>query len=150
MDKIQNFLLDYVHSIDDGKYDTWPDYFTEDAVYKITTRHNVENNYPMGIVYCCGKPMLNDRIKAMLTANVFEPHWYSHIVGQPVIQFKDTYYDVRSNFSVFRTMENGKQDLFATGKYLDKVVHVDGEPLFKQRIVVLDSKCIDTLLVIPL
>jgi 3-phenylpropionate/cinnamic acid dioxygenase small subunit len=40
--------------------------------------------------------------------------------------------------------------LFATGRYLDRIA-VRGEPFrFMERIVVLDSHKIDTLLVIPL
>ena len=47
-------------------------------------------------------------------------------------------------------MENGEASLFATGKYLDRIVIEDGAPLCTARRVLLDSRCIDVLLVVPL
>ena len=47
-------------------------------------------------------------------------------------------------------MQDGRKELFATGKYLDTVVLDDGVPKFQERLVVLDSRHIDILLVIPL
>ena len=56
----------------------------------------------------------------------------------------------RSNFSVFRTMEDGATALFAIGKYLDRI-EIDADGIrFKERRVVLDSRRIDVLLVMPL
>jgi len=34
---IEDFLIDYAHTIDDGELQSWPHRFTEDGVYKITT-----------------------------------------------------------------------------------------------------------------
>ena len=46
----------------------------------------------------------------------------------------------------------GKSTLFASGRYLDRI-RLDGdggEPQFEERVVILDSRSIDTLLAIPL
>jgi 3-phenylpropionate/cinnamic acid dioxygenase small subunit len=52
---------------------------------------------------------------------------------------------------VARIMHTGETTLFATGRYLDRVV-LDGAGAarFAEKIVVLDSRLIDTLLAIPL
>jgi hypothetical protein len=47
-------------------------------------------------------------------------------------------------------MEDGRMDLFATGKYLDEVVFEGGMPKFRERVVVLDSRSVDILIVVPL
>ena len=57
---------------------------------------------------------------------------------------------VRSNFTVTRTMSDGAMSVFACGRYLDRVVEDAGRLVLAERTVVLDSRRIDTLLVIPL
>lgn len=91
-------------------------------------------------------------MKAFYSANIFEPHVYNHIIGSPA--FSDTQssgvLSVRSNFQIVRTMEGGRMDLFAVGKYLDEAVLDEGRARFQKRVVVLDSRNIDILIVIPL
>ena len=58
--------------------------------------------------------------------------------------------DLVANFLVVRTMQDGDMTLFAAGRYVDRVKR-DGESWkFAAKIVVLDSRQIDTLLAIPL
>jgi anthranilate 1,2-dioxygenase small subunit len=47
-------------------------------------------------------------------------------------------------------MEGGRMDLFATGKYLDEIVLESGVAKFRERVIVLDSRNIDILMVVPL
>lgn len=149
--RIENFLADYAYRLDDGRIDEWTGFFTEDALYQITTRENFEAGYPIGIMLCKGKGMMEDRVLALKTANVFEPHTHCHIVGRPMLEsLPGGVIGARSNFSVFRTMESGATELFAIGKYLDHLVMEDGAPRFKERRVILDSRCVDVLLVYPI
>jgi anthranilate 1,2-dioxygenase small subunit len=148
---IEQLLRDYCHSLDDGEVDRWSAFFAQDGLYQITTRENLAANYPLGIVNCQGRGMMDDRIKALKTANIFESHTYCHITGPlDVREELEGRYAVRSNFVVYRTMYTGEAQLFASGKYLDVVEVDDGTARFTERIVVLDSRCIDTLLVYPL
>jgi 3-phenylpropionate/cinnamic acid dioxygenase small subunit len=57
---------------------------------------------------------------------------------------------VHSHFIVARIMHSGETVLFATGRYLDRIDVSTPDYRFKERIVVLDSDQIDTLLAIPL
>jgi anthranilate 1,2-dioxygenase small subunit len=93
-----------------------------------------------------------DRVKAFHTANIFEPHCYNHLLGPAQIGPGKTpgAVAVRCNFQVVRIMEDGRMDLYATGKYLDEVVLEAGVTKFKERIVVLDSRNVDILMVVPL
>ena len=56
----------------------------------------------------------------------------------------------RSNFTVIRTMSDGAMSVFACGRYLDHVVEQAGVLKYRERTVILDSKRIDTLLIIPI
>ncbi len=81
--RIEDFMLDYAHAIDDGDLHAWPRFFAEDARYKIVSRENFEAGLPMGIMYCEGAGMMRDRVLALETANIYEPHTYSHVLNRP-------------------------------------------------------------------
>ena len=148
---IEDFLVDYVHAINDFQLNLWPDFFAEDGVYQIVPRESYEVNLPLGMLYCEGKGMMADRILALESANIFEPHTYCHIISRPGLSLnEDGTVKSRSNFNVTRTMQDGRMEMFAVGKYVDKIVFVNGSPLFKDRRVVLESRRVDILLVYPL
>ena len=149
--KIENFLMHYVYTLDDGLVEEWDSFFCDDGLYFLTTFQNEEEGLPIGVIHCKGRGMMSDRIIALKTANIYESHRYCHIVTKPSIRpIESNLFSVRSNFSVYRTMENGYTDLFATGKYLDQVLLVDDIPKFKERRVILDSRRVDTLMVFPI
>jgi anthranilate 1,2-dioxygenase small subunit len=54
-----------------------------------------------------------------------------------------------ASFLVVRIMQDGASLLFASGRYLDRIV-LAPEPLYEERVVVCDSRRFDTLLAIPL
>ncbi len=149
--QIETLLRDYCHALDDGEVDRWSGFFQDQATYQITTRENLARGYPLGIMLCEGRGMMRDRIKALQTANIFESHTYCHLWGAPDVRPEiEGRWSVRSNFAVYRTMYSGEQSLFATGKYLDVVDTTGAQALFAERIVVIDSRQVDTLLVYPL
>ena len=149
--RIEDFLTDYAYCIDEGQIDAWPGFFTEDGFYQVISRESVEAGHPIGVMRCDGRGMMEDRVKAMHRANIFEPHVYCHIVGRPQIRVAaPEVYSARTNFSVIRTMQDGGSERFATGKYLDTIVFENDTPKFKERRVVLDSRRVDVLLVLPL
>ena len=149
--RIEDMFADYVHSIDDDRIEAWPEYFVEHGFYQIISQESYEAGHSIGILHCDGKGMMRDRVKAMREANIFEPHRYTHVMERPRLHrnSSDTY-SARTNFIVTRTMQNGDMETFASGKYLDSV-DVSGEvPRLRRRIVILDSRRIDILLVYPL
>jgi len=148
---IADFLERYCHTLDDGSIDDWSAFFEDDALYQVTTRENVAANRPIGIVLCEGRGMMDDRIRALKIANIFESHTFRHIVGRPRIEPEfEGRYRVRSSFSVFRIMYTGQTELFATGRYEDIVSVSDDGIRFAERVVVLDSRALDTLMVYPI
>ena len=150
MQAIEDLITAYAHDIDDDELDRWPNYFTENGTYTILTRENLAAGLPMGIMHCQGRGMMADRIKAMQTANIFEEHTYCHILGRSQINRYDQGFKGRTNFTVLRTMQEGRTETFAVGKYLDFFIVTDGETLIAERKVVLESRRVDILLVRPL
>jgi 3-phenylpropionate/cinnamic acid dioxygenase small subunit len=83
---------------------------------------------------------------------VYEAQRYRHVIGVPLIEAGEGgAVQAQSSFMVARIMHTGETTLFATGRYLDRVIiEGDGTARFAEKIVVLDSRLIDTLLAIPL
>ena len=149
--RIQNLLAQCAHAIDDDRLEEWSGFFVPDGVYKITSRENFDRNLPLSMVYCTGTGMLNDRISALRTANIYEPHVYCHMVGAvELLETSTNVYRTRANFTILRTMSEGDMSIFACGRYLDTIMETDDGLKFCERTVVLDSRRIDTLLVIPI
>jgi anthranilate 1,2-dioxygenase small subunit len=147
---IEDLLDGYAEAIDDGEIERWPGFFTADGTYQIITRESHDAGLPIGILYCDSRGMMEDRVRALRTANIYEPHAYRHLLGRPRFERMGDGFDVRSNFCVFRIAQDGDTVTFATGRYLDRIVDDGGTPRFKARRVVLDSRRVDILLVLPL
>jgi len=148
---VTNLLAHYADCIDSDALEQWPDMFTERCVYKITTAENQARGLPIGIVYADSRAMLQDRVAALRDANIYEPQCYRHIISAVCITERDgTVVGARSNFMVVRTTADGTQDLFVTGCYIDRVDFAGDRARFTEKLVVLDSNKVDTLLAIPL
>jgi len=148
---IHELIAAYVDCIDEDRLEDWPDFFVEQCRYVITSRASHEAGLPHGVVYAASRGMLIDRVTALRQANIFEPHRYRHIVAPIRIERVDeTVAQVCSNFIAVRIMHDGEMSLFAAGRYLDRIALTIQPYRFIERLVVLDSQKIDTLLVIPL
>ena len=150
---VEQLIARAAHLIDDDKLEEWPELFTEESTYRITTAENVERGLPLSIVSADSRAMLRDRVSALRHANIYEAQRYRHAVSCTVVEaVKDGVASTVSNFIVVRTMHTGEQIVFATGRYRDRI-RIEGEagrPQFEERVVVLDSRAVDTLLAIPL
>jgi anthranilate 1,2-dioxygenase small subunit len=148
---VSKLLADYAACIDTDALEQWPDFFTEDCVYRITSAYNYARDLPAGIIYADNRRMLQDRIAALRKANIYEKQSYRHIVSVPRMrQHNGSMLEAEAGFLVVRILAEGTLDLFATGRYLDHIDFSAERPRFASKIVVLDSEKIDTLLAIPL
>ena len=149
--KINTLIYDYAHCIDDDRLEEWPNFFTENCFYQIISRVDYDLDMPVGVITCTTKGMLTDRIVSLRNANIYEPHVYRHLISGVVVQNENKgVWDVKSSYTVIRTMDEGETTIFSTGKYLDKIIFENKEAKFQKRICVFDSRRMDTLLVIPI
>jgi len=139
----------YVHALDSDQLEAWPDFFTDQGKYRITTAENEARGLPLPVLYAEGRAMLNDRVASLRHANIYEPQRYRHIVSTVLVE-PDGQGAAKSiaNFLVVRIMENGETMLFASGRYVDRIVLP--EMRYEERVVICDSRRFDTLLAIPL
>jgi anthranilate 1,2-dioxygenase small subunit len=148
---VQELIGEYAERIDEDRLEEWPELFADPCRYLVISRANHEAGMRQGVMYAATRGMLLDRVFSIRRANLFEPHRYRHVIGP--IRLKSAEAStvvVHSHFIVSRIMHDGATALFATGRYLDQI-DVSATPYrFKERVVVLDSDKIDTLLAIPL
>ena len=139
----------YAHALDSDKLEEWPQFFTENGRYRITTAENEDRGLPLSVLYAEGRAMMRDRIQSLRHANIYEPQRYRHMLSAVLLEPVDASV-VRSiaNFSVIRIMQDGDTVIFASGRYLDRIVLPEMQ--YEERVVVCDSRRFDTLLAIPL
>ena len=152
---VEELLAAYVDCIDNDRLEDWPDFFTESCVYKITPWENLSQNLAIGWVLCDSRGMLQDRVVAHRTANLYAPHRYRHIVGAVrILNCADRIIEARANYLVVRTaldaVHYGTSEIYSVGQYQDRVVVENGRASFVEKIVVADTARVDTLLVTPI
>ncbi len=149
--RVENLLARYADCLDQGRFEEWPGFFTEACLYKIISAENHERGLPLGVIDCDNRAMLEDRVMALRDANIYEEHRYRHILSTTLITgADDDGIQAETGYLVMRIMRDGETMPFSTGRYLDRIVERDGELCFEARLVVFDSKRIDTLLVFPI
>src|SRR6185369_16111250 len=94
----------YVHALDDDRLEDWPDFFTEDGVYRITTAENEARGLPLPVLLAESRAMMRDRVQSLRHANIYEPQRYRHIISSVFTERMDEK-KARStaNFLVVRT-----------------------------------------------
>jgi 3-phenylpropionate/cinnamic acid dioxygenase small subunit len=149
--ELDQLYADYVHCLDADELERWPDFFTEGCFYRITSAENYEAGLPLGLIYATSRNMLKDRVSALREANIYEPQRYRHLVSSiRIVREVAEVLDLVANFLVVRTMQDGEMTIFGAGYYVDQVRRDDDSWKFARKIVVLDSRQIDTLLAIPI
>lgn len=148
---VQDLIGEYAERIDEDRLEEWPELFADPCRYLVISRSNHEAELRQGVMYAASQGMLLDRVFSIRRANLFEPHRYRHVIGPIRLKaMEGTIAVVHSFFIIARIMQDGLTSLFATGRYLDRIDTSAARYRFQERIVVLDSDKIDTLLAIPL
>ena len=149
--ELEQLYTDYVHCLDADELEHWPDFFTKDCFYRVTSAENYEAGLPLGLIHATSRNMLKDRVSALREANIYEPQRYRHLVSSiKIVEEHGMTLDLVANFLVVRTMQGGDMTLFGAGRYVDQVRQTDEGWKFARKDVVLDSRQIDTLLAIPI
>ena len=142
---------EYGWLIDEGRFDEWLDLFAEDCSYRVVPRENLTQGLPGCLILCENKDMLRDRVTALREANKFNIHVARHLIGLPrVTRLTSDALAVEAAYSVFQSDQDGDSRLFSVGSYIDRVRVASGVARFTEKIVVVDTFAIPSLLATPL
>jgi 3-phenylpropionate/cinnamic acid dioxygenase small subunit len=92
--------------------------------------------------------MLDDRIRALREANKYNIHTDRHIIGLPRISNHGL--TVEAPFAVYQTDQEGETRLFATGIYRDQLELAGARLKIRDKLILLDTFAIPSLLATPL
>lgn len=148
---IADLMADYGLLIDEDRLEDWVELFAEVSSYKIVARENVEQGLPQILVWCANKAMLRDRITSYRHVNEYNLHWDRHVIGAPRIRGeRDGVWSVEAGYSLFQTDLEGQSRLFSVGRYVDTIVLDAGVARFRDKLVIVDTASIPTLLATPI
>jgi anthranilate 1,2-dioxygenase small subunit len=148
--EIEEFHAAYCWTLDCGDVEHWPEYFTDDAVYRITARENADAGLPVGLVYADSKAMIRDRAFALKHTQMYAPRTLQHFVTNVrVLQAKGDTIKAQSNYLLLQTLVDGPTTLQQSGRYYDSFVRLEGSLKLKERQCIYDTVLIANDLVLP-
>ena len=147
---IEGLYADYAGVLDDGDYEAWPDFFTEDCSYQVVARENFDQGLPLAAIRCESRGMLRDRVEAVHSTSMYEPRALRHIVsGLRIHEAKANAVMARANFCIMETLNDEPTRVFLSGIYRDALVREAGRLLFRERLCVFDSNLVLNSIVVP-
>lgn len=137
--------------LDAGAYDDWLALFAAECSYHVVPRENWERGLPAALVFCDARAVLEDRIRALLEANRFNIHNDRHLIGLPRVTGSEAGGRlVEAPFAVCQSDQEGESRLFATGLYRDRIAIEGDTPKFRDKLILLDTFAVPSLLSTPL
>jgi salicylate 5-hydroxylase small subunit len=148
---IQQLYADYASAVDSGHWDLWPEFFTEQCVYKLQPRENHERGFPLSTLSLTSKGMLKDRVYGISETLYHDPYYQRHVVGAPIVRkVEEGRIYSEANYAVFRTKYDKESTVFNVGRYLDIIVQTPEGFKFAERVCVYDSEMIPNSIIYPI
>ena len=152
---VHALLAEYGALLDFGRYDEWLALFAATCRYCVVPRENYDAGLPVALIYCDSRAMLEDRIQALREANKYNIHSDRHIIGLPRIIAEQAggergEIEIEAPFAVYQTDQEGETRLFATGLYRDRLTGAGDALRIADKLVLLDTSAVSTLLATPL
>jgi 3-phenylpropionate/cinnamic acid dioxygenase small subunit len=150
-EQLVRLYADYTHTLTDGDIARWPEFFTEDCVYEVTSAENVENGWPLPVLLCEGRLMVEDRAYAFPNIQVSRPRRIRYLVsGIRVTGHDGDTVTAGADLVVVQALRGELPRVVLCGEYRDEVRLRDAErPLFRKKVCVYDHDVIDTAFVLP-
>ena len=148
---ITQLYADYAAAVDSGQWDLWPEYFTDDGVYRLVPRENHERGLPLATLAFTSKGMLRDRVYGIRETLFHDPYYQRHVVGLPVLrESAPGRWRCEANYAVFRTKLSEPSTVFNVGRTLDVIVRTPQGLKFAERVCVYDSELIPNSIIYPI
>ena len=148
---LNQLYADYASTVDAARWDLWPEFFTDDCVYRVQPRENHERGFPLATLSLTSKGMLKDRAYGIQETLFHDPYYQRHVVGAPVVrEVAQDRIRCEANYAVFRTKLSELSTVYNVGRYLDVVVRTPQGLKFASRECIYDSEMIPNSLIYPI
>lgn len=149
--QVSGLLEEHASVLDSDDLESWPTLFTPEGQYRVLSRENEALGLAAPLVYYYSQGMLKDRVTALRDALTYE-YVYTRHVNSParVAPRPDGDWDVKSNFAIYQSTEQGVTRTFAVGCYEDVITRTAEGLKFRKRDVILDSFAVLNNIAVPL
>lgn len=148
------FYQRYAETLDAGRYDDWPGFFTTECRYQVQSRENFDAKLPLATLSFESQGMLMDRVYCIRETLYYEPYLQRHVVGAPVVSnVSGDVVQAEASYAIFRTKPDQVTHVYNVGRYLDVLVRSPDAPhgwLLQSRVCVFDSDLILNSMIYPI
>lgn len=149
--ELETLYAEYVACIDNDELERFPNFFTENCLYKIQPRTNYERGLPLATWLSESRGMLKDRMVAIRQLSTHGPRYLRHVVsGIRILGWDGDALRCEANYAVFETLPDQLTRVFQVGRYLDRVEVDAGRLRFAEKLCVFDSELIPNTLIYPI
>jgi 3-phenylpropionate/cinnamic acid dioxygenase small subunit len=149
--ELEALYAEYAEALNDERFEDWPGFFTERALYQITSRENVERNLPLALWRCESRGMLQDRVVAIRKTAYYGPRSIRRMVsGVRAHGWEGGVLKATASYLAVETLPDELTRVFNAGKYVDEIVAQNGRLLFAKKVCVYDTLLIPNSLIYPL
>jgi salicylate 5-hydroxylase small subunit len=148
--RISDLYAAYTACLDSGRFAEWPEFFTDECIYRVVARENYDRGFPASTLAFESKRMLIDRVYGITETLFHEPYYQRHIVSVPGVTRERNAFRVEANYIVIRTKVGTFSEIYNAGRYLDRIVEENGRLLFAEKICVYDSELVPNSLIYPI
>ncbi len=137
-------------ALDEQRYDDWPGFFRDDALYRIVPKNNHDLGLPLALMHCEGRGMMADRVTAIKEAAMIRPRTLRRFVTPGrIVGVRDGLLDVRSNVLLVETLHEQFTRIVLSGVFHDLVERADAGFRLAARLCVYDSLMLPDSIVEP-
>ncbi len=149
--EIEAFNAEYCAVLDNKLIDKWPEFFCEDAMYRVTARENADLGLLVGLIYDDGRDAMHDRALAINETLMYAPRYMLHIVTNTRVlsQSDEGEIEAEANFLLMQTLIEGPSTVHLAGRYYDTFVRSGDHLLLKERQVIYDTEILANDVVYP-
>ena len=149
--RIQDLYAAYAACLDGARYADWPEFFTDQAWYRVVPRENFDQNLPLSTLSLKGKAMMKDRIYGVESTIFHAPYYQRHVISLPLVTaLDDGSFEVEANYTVIRTKRDFSAEVYSVGRYLDRVVILREDLKFSQKFCIFDNDIVPNSLIYPI
>ncbi|QJP99441.1 aromatic-ring-hydroxylating dioxygenase subunit beta [Herbaspirillum rubrisubalbicans] len=141
----------YAEVVSSGRWEEWPDFFTDTCTYKVQPRENHERGFPLATMSFLSKGMLHDRVYGIRETLFHDPYYQRNVTGLPLLRARSNdILEVEANYAIFRTKLSQESSVFNTGRYLDQVVQTPDGLRFNSKLCIYDTEMIPNSMIYPI
>jgi salicylate 5-hydroxylase small subunit len=149
--EVDRLNADYAAALDEARFDDWPEFFMDDASYKVQARENFERKLPLALIALESKGMMKDRVYGVTQTIYHAPYYMRHVVGPARVRgAQGGLVRSESSYAVFRTRPGDASEVYNVGRYIDEIVRTDAGLKFASRLCVYDSEMVLNSLIYPI